>query len=80
MEDIKKQVVQKKLEELFESVIVPTEEVTEIRRGRKVKIEYAGLARGEDPGLERAVEQFRTSHLSAIAEQLPSPLFKKGTP
>lgn len=48
--------------------------------GRKVKIEYAGLARGEDPGLERAVEQFRTSHLSAIAEQLPSPLFKKGTP
>ena len=47
---------------------------------RKVKIEYAGLARGEDPGLERAVEQFHTSHLSAIAEQLPSPLFKKGTP
>lgn len=39
MEDIKKQVVQKKLEELFESVIVPTEEVTEIRRGRKFKIE-----------------------------------------
>ena len=48
--------------------------------GRKVKIEHAGLARGEDPGLERAVEQFRTSHLSAIAEQLPAPLFKKGTP
>jgi transcription termination/antitermination protein NusG len=39
MEDIKKQVAQKKLDELFESVIVPTEEVTEIRRGRKFKIE-----------------------------------------
>jgi len=47
---------------------------------RKVRIEYAGLARGEDPGLERSIEQFRTSHLSAIAEQLPSPHFKKGTP
>ncbi|GAA2186017.1 cytochrome c biogenesis protein ResB [Leucobacter alluvii] len=47
---------------------------------RKVKIEYAGLARGEDPALERSIEQFRTSHLSAIAEQLPSPHFKKGTP
>lgn len=47
---------------------------------RKVKIEYAGLARGEDPGLERAIEQFRTNHLSAIAEQLPSPLFKKEAP
>jgi transcriptional antiterminator NusG len=39
MEDIKKQVVQKKLDELFESVIVPTEEVVEIRRGRKFKTE-----------------------------------------
>lgn len=47
---------------------------------RKVKIEYAGLARGEDPALERSIELFRTSHLSAIAEQLPSPHFKKGTP
>lgn len=33
---------------------------------RKVKIEYAGLARGEDPGLERAVEQFRTRHVSVM--------------
>ena len=39
MEDIKKQVVQKKLDELFEQVIVPTEEVVEIRRGRKYKSE-----------------------------------------
>jgi transcription termination/antitermination protein NusG len=39
MEDIKKQVAQKKLEELFEQVIVPTEEVVEIRRGRKYKTE-----------------------------------------
>jgi transcriptional antiterminator NusG len=39
MEDIKKQVVQKKLDELFESVIVPTEEVVEIRRGRRIKSE-----------------------------------------
>ncbi len=47
---------------------------------RKVRIEYAGLARGEDPALARAVEQFRDNHLSAIAEQLPPPHFKKGTP
>lgn len=46
----------------------------------KLRIEYAGLARGEDPGLERAVSQFREAHLSAIAERLQSPLFKKGTP
>ena len=39
MEDIKKQVVQKKLDDLFESVIVPTEEVVEIRRGRRIKSE-----------------------------------------
>jgi transcription termination/antitermination protein NusG len=39
MEDIKKQVVQKKLDDMFESVIVPTEEVVEIRRGRRIKSE-----------------------------------------
>jgi transcription termination/antitermination protein NusG len=39
MEDIKKQVVQKKLDELFEQVLVPTEEVVEIRRGRRIKSE-----------------------------------------
>jgi transcription termination/antitermination protein NusG len=39
MEDIKKQVVQKKLDDMFEQVIVPTEEVVEIRRGRRFKTE-----------------------------------------
>jgi transcription termination/antitermination protein NusG len=39
MEDIKKQMVQKKLDELFEQVLVPTEEVVEIRRGRRIKSE-----------------------------------------
>jgi transcriptional antiterminator NusG len=35
-EDIKQKVAQTKLEHLFEDVLVPTEKVTEIRRGRKV--------------------------------------------
>jgi transcription termination/antitermination protein NusG len=39
MEDIKKQVVQKHLDEMFEQIIVPTEEVIEIRRGRRIKSE-----------------------------------------
>lgn len=39
MEDIKKQVIQKKLDDLFEQVLVPTEEVVEIRRGRRIKSE-----------------------------------------
>ena len=39
MEDIKKQVVQKHLDEMFEQIIVPTEEVIEIRRGRRIKTE-----------------------------------------
>jgi transcription termination/antitermination protein NusG len=39
MEDIKKQVVQKKLDDMFEQVIVPTEEVVEVRRGRRFKTE-----------------------------------------
>jgi transcriptional antiterminator NusG len=39
MEDIKKQVIQKHLDELFEQIIVPTEEVVEIRRGRRIKSE-----------------------------------------
>jgi transcription termination/antitermination protein NusG len=39
MEDIKKQVIQKKIDDMFESVIVPTEEVIEIRRGRRIKTE-----------------------------------------
>jgi transcription termination/antitermination protein NusG len=39
MEDIKKQVVQKRLDDMFEQIIVPTEEVIEIRRGRRIKSE-----------------------------------------
>jgi transcription termination/antitermination protein NusG len=39
MEDIRKQVVQKHLDEMFEQIIVPTEEVIEIRRGRRIKSE-----------------------------------------
>jgi transcriptional antiterminator NusG len=35
-EDIRQKVAQGKLEHLFEDVLVPTEKVTEIRRGRKV--------------------------------------------
>ena len=38
-EDIKQKVAQKKLEELFDDVIVPTEKVVEMRRGRKVDAE-----------------------------------------
>jgi transcription termination/antitermination protein NusG len=39
MESIKEQVAQKKLDDLFEQIIVPTEEVIEIRRGRRIKTE-----------------------------------------
>jgi transcription termination/antitermination protein NusG len=39
MEDIRKQVVQKRLDDMFEQIIVPTEEVIEIRRGRRIKTE-----------------------------------------
>jgi transcription termination/antitermination protein NusG len=39
MDAIKEQVAQKKLDGLFEQVIVPTEEVVEIRRGRRIKTE-----------------------------------------
>lgn len=39
MEDIRKQVTQKRLDEMFEQIIVPTEEVIEIRRGRRIKTE-----------------------------------------
>ena len=39
MESLKEQSVQKGLQDSFEQVIVPTEEVVEIRRGRRIKSE-----------------------------------------
>ena len=39
MESLKEQSIQKGLQDSFEQVIVPTEEVVEIRRGRKIKTE-----------------------------------------
>ena len=38
-EEIKKQSIQKHLEDIFEQVLVPTEEIVEIRRGRRIKSE-----------------------------------------
>jgi transcriptional antiterminator NusG len=38
-ESIKEQAAQKGLAELFEQILVPTEEVIEVRRGRKIKSE-----------------------------------------
>ena len=32
-----------------------------------VRLQYAGLARGDDPGLERAVEQFAEAHAAELA-------------
>ena len=39
MESLKEQAAQKGLQDFFEQVIVPTEEVVEIRRGRRIKSE-----------------------------------------
>lgn len=38
------------------------------RQGHTVHLEYAGLARGEDPALEGAVEQFAQRHLAWLAD------------
>lgn len=38
-EEIRKQAAQKRLEDIFEQVLVPTEEVVEVRRGRRIKSE-----------------------------------------
>src|SRR5947199_9777011 len=38
-ESIREQAKQRGLEELFEQVLVPTEKVTEVRRGRKIDAE-----------------------------------------
>jgi cytochrome c biogenesis protein len=38
-----------------------------------VRLEYAGLARGEDPGLAAAVAEFAERHQSSLADASPSP-------
>ena len=38
-DSIKEQAAQKGLNDLFEQVLVPTEEIIEMRRGRKIKTE-----------------------------------------
>jgi transcription termination/antitermination protein NusG len=38
-EEIRKQATQKRLDDIFEQVLVPTEEVVEVRRGRRIKSE-----------------------------------------
>ena len=43
-ESIKEQSVQKGLGDLFEQVLVPTEEVIEVRRGKKVQTERTSMA------------------------------------
>jgi cytochrome c biogenesis protein len=37
--------------------------------GNGVTLQYAGLARGDDPGLERAVEQFAEAHAAQIVKR-----------
>ncbi|MGU3646759.1 cytochrome c biogenesis protein ResB [Microbacterium sp. C23T] len=37
-------------------------------QGHTVHLEYAGLARGEDPALDGAVEQFAQRHLASLAD------------
>ncbi len=41
-------------------------------QGHTVQLEYAGLARGEDPALDGAVEQFAQRHLASLSERTPS--------
>ncbi|MDR7187209.1 cytochrome c biogenesis protein [Microbacterium sp. BE35] len=42
------------------------------RQGHTVHLEYAGLARGEDPALDGAVEQFAQRHLASLADPAPA--------
>jgi cytochrome c biogenesis protein len=41
-------------------------------QGHTVQLEYAGLARGEDPALDGAVEQFAQRHLASLADREPA--------
>ena len=50
-ESIREQAKQRGLEDLFEQVLVPTEKVTEVRRGRKIDAERKLLlVKGAIPG------------------------------
>ncbi|WP_426321450.1 cytochrome c biogenesis protein ResB [Microbacterium sp. E-13] len=41
-------------------------------QGHTVRLEYAGLARGEDPALDGAVAQFAQRHLASLADGSPA--------
>jgi cytochrome c biogenesis protein len=41
-------------------------------QGHTVQLEYAGLARGEDPALAGAVDQFAQRHLASLDERTPA--------
>ena len=57
---------------LLTSLFIPRRRVwvKAVRSGDGWRIEYAALARGEDPGLERAVEELAQKHAAAIALRL----------
>ncbi|PVW02019.1 cytochrome C biogenesis protein [Microbacterium sp. Gd 4-13] len=44
-----------------------------------LRVEYAGLARGEDPQLDPAVSQLRDAHLTAIGNLIPPPTREENT-
>lgn len=48
--------------------------------GLLARIEYAGLARGEDPQLASVVRRIRNDHLAALATELPDDTAKENTP
>lgn len=55
---------------LISALFVPRRRmwVKATRQGHTVHLEYAGLARGEDPALDGAVEQFTQRHLASLAD------------
>ncbi len=59
---------------LLTSLFVPRRRLwvvaTDVDEG--VRLQYAGLARGEDPNLERAVEEFAAAHAAALASHSES--------
>lgn len=55
---------------LMTSLFIPRRRVWVKFVGATQSIEYAALARGEDPGLERAVEELERKHADAVALRL----------